>query len=135
MLWINEHWLAVVLLTAYTALLFHNAYLGSKASQGMAGYYVGNREMSGVVVGISFFATFASTNTYIGHAGKGYEYGIAWFSMAILLVLFSWASWRWIGPPLRRFAAEWDALTIPDFLGSRYLNPERPTSRHPLLQG
>ena len=135
MLWINDHWLAVVLLTGYTALLFHNAYLGSKASQGMAGYYVGNREMSGVVVGISFFATFASTNTYIGHAGKGYEYGIAWFSMAILLVLFSWASWRWIGPPLRRFAAEWDALTIPDFLGSRYLNPERPTSRHPLLQG
>ena len=59
MLWINEHWLAVVLLTGYTALLFHNAYLGSKASQGMAGYYVGNREMSGVVVGISFFATFA----------------------------------------------------------------------------
>ena len=133
--WINEHWLAVVLLTGYTAVLFYNAYLGSKASQGMSGYYVGNREMSGVVVGISFFATFASTNTYIGHAGKGYEYGIAWFSMAILLVLFSWASWRWIGPPLRRFAAEWDALTIPDFLGSRYLGSERPTSRHPLLQG
>ena len=69
--WINEHWLAVVLLTGYTAVLFYNAYLGSKASQGMSGYYVGNREMSGVVVGISFFATFASTNTYIGHAGKG----------------------------------------------------------------
>ena len=100
----------------------------------MAGYYVGNREMGGAVVGISFFATFASTNTYIGHAGKAYEYGVAWFTMAILLVLFSWMSWRWIGPPLRRFASEWDALTIPDFLGSRYIKESHPVARHPLLQ-
>ena len=54
--------------------------------------------------------------------------------MAILLVLFSWMSWRWIGPPLRRFASEWDALTIPDFLGSRYIKESHPVARHPLLQ-
>ncbi|MGB2419252.1 MAG: sodium:solute symporter family transporter, partial [Luminiphilus sp.] len=98
-----QHWLALALLVGYTGALLYNAYLGSQASRGMAGYYVGNREMSGIVVGISFFATFASTNTYIGHAGKAYDYGVAWFTMAILLVVFSWVSWRWIGPPLRRF--------------------------------
>ena len=113
--WMAQHWLALALLVGYTGALLYNAYLGSQASRGMAGYYVGNREMSGIVVGISFFATFASTNTYIGHAGKAYDYGVAWFTMAILLVVFSWVSWRWIGPPLRRFAAQWDALTIPDF--------------------
>jgi len=134
MTWIAQHWLALVLLTAYSGALLYNAYLGSQASRGMAGYYVGNREMSGVVVGISFFATFASTNTYIGHAGKAYEYGVAWFTMAILLVLFSWISWRWIGAPLRRFASQWDALTIPDFLGSRYIGGESHSTRHPLLR-
>ena len=132
--WMTQHWLALGLLTAYTATLLYNAYLGNQASRGMAGYYVGNREMSGVVIGVSFFATFASTNTYIGHAGKAYEYGVAWFTMAILLVLFSWVSWRWIGGPLRRFASEWDALTIPDFLGSRYIGGGSARSRHPLLQ-
>ena len=100
----------------------------------MTGYYVGNREMSGVVVGVSFFATFASTNTYIGHAGKAYEYGVAWFTMPILLVLFSWVFWRRIGGPLRRFAYEWDALTIPDFLGGRYIASLSAQSRRPLLQ-
>ena len=105
-----QHWLALVLLAGYTGALLYNAYLGSQASRGIAGYYVGNREMSGAVVGISFFATFASTNTYIGHAGKAYDYGFAWFTLAILLVLFSWISWRWIGPPLRRFASQWDCL-------------------------
>jgi len=53
----------------------------------MTGYCMGNREMSGIVVGISFYATFSSTNTYIGHAGKAYDYGAAWFMMAILLVV------------------------------------------------
>ena len=132
--WMTQHWLALGLLTAYIAALLYNAYLGSQASRGITGYYVGNREMSGVVVGVSFFATFASTNTYIGHAGKAYEYGVAWFTMAILLVLFSWVSWRWIGGPLRRFASKWDALTIPDFLGSRYIASGSVQSRHPLLQ-
>ena len=99
----------------------------------MGGYYVGNREMGGAVVGISFFATFASTNTFIGHAGKGYEYGVAWFTLAVLLVGFAWVSWRWIGPPLRRFAAEWDALTIPDYIKGRILNNEASADRHPVL--
>ena len=40
--------------------------------------------------------------------------------MAVLLVIFSWMSWRWIGPPLRRFAAAWDALTIPDYIRGGY---------------
>ena len=72
MSWIEEHWLAAVFLSLYVLVLFRNAYLGSRASSGMAGYYVGNRELSGTIVGISFFATFASTNTFIGHAGKSY---------------------------------------------------------------
>ena len=132
--WMAQHWLALALLVGYTGMLFYNAYLGNKASRGMPGYYVGNREMNGIVVGISFFATFASTNTYIGHAGKAYDYGVAWFTMAVLLVVFSWISWRWIGPPLRRFASQWDALTIPDFLGSRYIASSDRQGRHPLLQ-
>ena len=117
----------------YVSVLFHNAYVGNKAATGVGGYYVGNRQLGGTVVGISFFATFASTNTFIGHAGKGYDYGVAWFTMAVLLVIFSWISWRWIGPPLRRFAAAWDALTIPDYIRGRILGNNPDAERHPLL--
>ena len=133
MSWFVEHWIASSVLAAYVAVLFYNAYLGNKAATGMGGYYVGNREMGGAVVGISFFATFASTNTFIGHAGKGYEYGVAWFTLAVLLICFAWVSWRWIGPPLRRFAAEWDALTIPDYIKGRILNNDASADRHPVL--
>ena len=130
--WMQQHWLAVVLLAGYTAMLLYNAYLGNRASESLDGYYVGGRNMGGVVIGVSFFATFASTNSYIGHAGKGYAYGLPWLVMALALVVFTWVSWRWVGPKLRRFASQWDALTIPDYLGSRFLPPEQDRSNHPL---
>ena len=133
MAWFVEHWIASSLLVIYVSVLFYNAYVGNKAATGVGGYYVGNRQLGGTVVGISFFATFASTNTFIGHAGKGYDYGVAWFTMAFLLVIFSWMSWRWIGPPLRRFAAAWDALTIPDYIQGRILADNPDAERHPLL--
>ena len=133
MSWFVEHWIASSLLVIYVSVLFYNAYVGNKAATGVGGYYVGNRQLGGTVVGISFFATFASTNTFIGHAGKGYDYGVAWFTMAVLLVIFSWMSWRWIGPPLRRFAAAWDALTIPDYIRGRILGDNPDAERHPLL--
>ena len=80
---------------------------------------VGNRAMGGVVVGISFFATFA--RPLYRSRGQGYAYGF--LSHQRLLVIFSWVSWRWVGPPMRRFASAWDALTIPTFGEPLFLAP------------
>ena len=73
MSWFVEHWIASLLLVIYVSVLFYNAYVGNKAATGVGGYYVGNRQLGGTVVGISFFATFASTNTFIGHPGEDDE--------------------------------------------------------------
>lgn len=120
MAWVIEHWFAVVLFGGYTALLVLHARAGLKAGASTAGYFVAGRRLGGVVVGVSFYATFASTNSYIGHAGKGYEYGVAWLTMAVLLVVFAWLSWRLVAPRMRRFAAAWGSLTVPDFLAVRF---------------
>ena len=121
--WLVEHWLAAVLFLIYTAVLFQNANQGRRRSTAVSDYYVGGRNVGGVVVGMSFFATYASTNSYIGNAGKGYEYGIAWLLCAITLVFFTWLSWTTVAPRMRRFAAHWDALTLPDFLNARFAAP------------
>jgi len=126
--WLVEHWLAAVLLVVYTAVLFHHANVGRRASRNMTDYYVGGRNLGGVVVGVSFFATFASTNSYIGHAGKGYEFGLPWMSMAVMIVLFTYLSWTVVAPRLRRFTSHWDALTLPDYLERRF-GAERRTLR------
>ena len=118
--WLQVHWLACLLLFGYTTILLRNAWIGRQASTDINAYYVGNRSMGGIAIGISFYATFASTNSYIGHAGKSYAYGLPWLTFALALVVFTYFSWRFIAPKLRAFAAKFDALTLPDYLGKRF---------------
>lgn len=75
------------------------------------------------MIGVSFFATFASTNSYIGHAGKGYAYGAPWLIFAALIVLATWLSWRRVAPRLRYFTSALESVTVPDFLAVRFASP------------
>ena len=60
--WVLKHWLLILLLTAYTVFLLTNAYRGAIRSEGITDFFVGGRQMGGIAIGVSFFATFASTN-------------------------------------------------------------------------
>ena len=117
------HWFAVLLLAIYTTLLIVHARAGLKVSDTVGEYFVGGRRFGGAVIGISFFATFASTNSYIGHAGKGYAYGVPWLVFAALIVLATWLSWRLVAPRLRYFTAALESVTVPDFLAVRFASP------------
>lgn len=120
MSWVAEHWLALALFAIYTGFLVAHARAGLRRSKGVKDFFVGGRSMGGVVIGVSFYATFSSTNSYIGHAGKGYEYGLPWLTKAVMLVAFAWLSWRVVAPRLRRFTAQWESVTVPDFLAVRF---------------
>ncbi len=120
MTWLSEHALALTLLLLYTALMAHHAILGKRRTRGLVDYYVGGRRMGGVVLGISFFATYSSTNSFVGFSGKAYVYGAPWLLLAPAAVVFSFLAWKWIAPRLRHMTAELDSVTIPDFIGFRY---------------
>ncbi|MFM7120366.1 MAG: sodium:solute symporter family transporter [Gammaproteobacteria bacterium] len=120
MSWLLTHWVAAVLLLLYTLVMLYHAYLGQRATRNLGDYYVGGRGMGGAVIGMSFFATYASTNSYIGHAGMGYAYGLPWLIMAALIVLFTALSWLVIAPRLRLFTASFESLTVPDYLERRF---------------
>ena len=120
MAWPGQHWFAIALALVYTAFLLLHARAGMRVGKTAAGFFVGNRRLGGAVIGVSFYATFASTNSYIGLAGKSYEYGLPWLTMAAMLVVFCWLSWRVVAPRMRRFAAAWGSLTVPDFLAVRF---------------
>lgn len=121
--WVMGHWFLLTLFAVYTAILFRNVEVGGANNSDVHGYFLGSRNMGGVAIGFSYFATFASTNSYVGHAGQSYSYGLPWLTLAVLIVFFTWASWRFIAPRLRRFVSEFDALTIPDFLAIRFPHP------------
>ncbi len=67
--WMTEHWLgngpiADLLAAAGTQRLYRQ-----QGQRRLDDFYVGGRKMGGLAIGISFFATFASTNSYIGTRG------------------------------------------------------------------
>ena len=116
----TQHWFALVLLAVYVVILLWHAQIGRKRSSNVGGYLVGSRHLGGIVIGISFFATFASTNSYLGLAGKGYTYGAPWMLFPLMMIVATILSWRLVAPELRRFTALTDTVTVPEFLGARF---------------
>lgn len=114
------HWPAFGLLSLYFGLMIHNAVIGKQRTKSLADYYVGGRNMGGVVIGFSVFATIASTNSYIGAAGLSYKLGAPWLLTGITMVAFTLAAWNWVAPRLRHFTEQLGSLTIPDFLAFRF---------------
>ena len=118
--WLGDHWFVVVLLVVYSGVLVIHARTGLTRSKEIAGFLTGNRNVAGAILGVSFFATFASTNSYIGLSGQGYAYGLPWLIFPFLMLLFTWLSWRYVAPGLRRFTTLSGAITIPEFLAARF---------------
>ena len=120
MTWIFDHWFVLLLLAAYTGLMAHHALVGKRGTKGMTDYYVGGRSMGGIALGISFFATYSSTNSFVGFSGQAYTYGAPWLLVAVSAVAFSFIAWKWIAPRLRDATASLNSVTIPDFIGLRF---------------
>ena len=117
---LRTYWPVHLLLALYTMVLAYHAWRGSRSTRGLADYYVGGRSMGGVALGLSFFATYSSTNSFVGFAGQSYGWGISWLLLSPLAVLLSFAAWYWVAPRLRRFTEAPGSLTIPDFIGFRF---------------
>ena len=116
----SERALLFVLLAAYVALMVFLGWLGRRKTHGVEDYYVGGRSLGGTALGLSFFATYASTNSYLGFSGQAYSYGIGWFLLVPAAAIFCWLSWRLVAPRLRGATQALGSVTIPDYLGFRF---------------
>ncbi|MEQ9397655.1 MAG: hypothetical protein RJQ04_00660 [Longimicrobiales bacterium] len=120
---VREFWLVHTLLLFYTAMLAHHAWTGNKSTKGLADYYVGGRGMGGLVLGLSFFATYSSTNSFVGFSGQAYTWGIPWMLFVPTAVAFCLFAWTVVAPRLRAFTGAMGSLTLPDFIGFRFGSP------------
>ena len=119
-MWFREHALILVLFVLYTGVLVHHALIGQRRTRDLADFLVGGRSLGGVILGVSFFATYASTNSFIGFAGKAYASGIAWLLIVPMAVILSFVAWAWLAPRLRGVTETLGSVTIPDYIGFRF---------------
>lgn len=117
---LRTYWMVHLLLAGYTLLLAYHAWEGNRGTRGVSDYYVGGRSMGGVVLGLSFFATYSSTNSFVGFSGQAYDWGLPWLLFVPTAVVFCLFAWTVVAPRLREFTEELGSLTIPDFIGFRF---------------
>ncbi len=110
-------------LALYVVALALCAAWARRRTRNLADYYVGGRGVPAWILALSYFATYVSTNTYVGHAGKSYVFGISWLLLGAVLLAFSVAGWRWIGPRMAEVAAAEGLLTVPEFFARRFRSP------------
>ena len=120
---LRSYWFVHLLLLLYTLLLAWHAWSGNRKTRGVTDYFVGGRAMGPVAIGLSFFATYSSTNSFVGFSGQAYEWGITWFLLVPFVVGLSLFAWVGVAPRLRSFTESLGSLTIPDFIGCRFGSP------------
>ena len=120
---LQTYWIVHLLLLLYTGLLAYHAWTGNRRTKGVADYFVGGRAMGPIAIGLSFFATYSSTNSFVGFSGQAYDWGVTWFLLVPFVVALSLFAWIGVAPRLRTFTESLGSLTIPDFIGFRFGSP------------
>ena len=120
MAWIEEHWLRLFFVAAYLAMLVHHCRVSKQHTSRLEDYLIAGRGLGGWVVALSFYATFVSTNTFIGQAGKSWDVGLIWYVKLVVFAVFCYLSWYLIAPRFVAKAKEYNSLTVADFIGFRY---------------
>ena len=94
---------------------------GRKEKGGDKSYFLGNRNMNGLVAALSAGASDMSAWVLMGLPGSIYLWGMGQVWIAIGLLIGTILAWILVAPGLRRFSiiAD-DSITIPQFLSNRF---------------
>jgi len=105
----------IVVSLVYLSVLILLALRAKKKTQDIEDYYVGGRSVPTLLVVLSFYATFVSTNSFVGHSAKSYVYGVSWMIVGLILVLLAVFSWLVIAPRFRQRAEALKSIVPSDF--------------------
>ena len=123
MSWLAEHWVQLVFILVYLAIIARHGWIGARHSKTIEDYLVAGRGLGGWVIALSFYATFMSTNTFLGAAGKSWDVGLVWCIGGLVLSGFCCVSWFVVAPRFVPLTKEYNSLTVADFLGHHYNSP------------
>jgi SSS family transporter len=110
-------------MVGYLAMLAHHCWASKKRTHSVADYLIASRGLGGWVVGLSFYATYVSTNSFVGHAGKSWDVGLIWYVKGVVIIAACYFAWYVVAPRFFTMAREYDSLTLAEFLGRRYESP------------
>lgn len=108
------------ILVIYFGILFLIGFLASRRIKGAKDYYVGGKNMGYWVVAFSSRATGESAWLLLGLTGMGAMIGVQAFWVVLGEMIGVSVAWFLMARPFKKLSDEYDSITIPDYLTSRF---------------
>lgn len=113
-------------LAAFLVIIFFVGIYASrhvqKSSSFVQEYFLGSRELGGVVLAMTMAATYGSASSFLSGPGAAYNYGLAWVLLAMSQVATGYFVLMILGKKFAIMARKYEAVTLVDFLFVRYKN-------------
>jgi len=94
--------------------------LASRRMHDIRDYYAGGKKLGFINVAFSARATGESAWLLLGVTGTGFAVGLQGLWIAVGELLGVGIAWLWMAKPFKRLTDEYDSVTIPDYLESRF---------------
>lgn len=109
-----------VALAIYFGILFLLGIIASRRIKDLKDYYVGGKNLGYWVVAFSARATGESGWLLLGLTGMGAMMGYSAFWVVLGEVIGVILAWFTMAKPFKRLTDQYDSITIPDYLASRF---------------
>lgn len=83
-------------------------------------YYIGSRDLGGMVLAMTLIATYVGASSFIGGPGVAYKLGLGWVLLACIQVPTAFFTLGILGKKLAILSRKLNAITILDILRARY---------------
>lgn len=92
----------------------------SKSKSFLADYFLGNRELGGLVLAMTMVATYGSASSFLGGPGAAYSSGLGWVLLSMTQVATGYFVLLVLGKKFAIVTRRYRAVTLVDFLKERY---------------
>lgn len=96
------------------------AYISSRGERSVNNYFIGNGKLGGFAFAMTVAATYVSASSFVGGPGIAYSVGLSWILVAMVQVPIMLFIYGFVGEALMRFAKEYGAINIIDYVHFRF---------------
>ncbi|WP_158737968.1 sodium/pantothenate symporter [Alteribacillus sp. YIM 98480] len=118
------NWDVVIPLLIFLASIFIIGFWASRKiaskSNFLQEYFLGSRELGGLILAMTMIATYGSASSFVGGPGAAYSQGLGWVLLAMSQVATGYFVLMILGKKFAIKARQYKAVTLVDYLKGRY---------------
>ncbi|MFD3449882.1 sodium/pantothenate symporter [Microbacteriaceae bacterium 4G12] len=120
------NWYVLIPMIASFIIVFLIGVYASRQVQSTASnkflqeYFLGGRELGGLLLAMTMIATYGSASSFIGGPGIAYKVGLGWVLLSAIQVVTGYIVLTTLGKKFAIIARKMEAITLIDYLKGRY---------------